>query len=110
MAAVQIKSIPASMMIAAYKKNAVELIRGLLKAGAYTDSRLFYVPGISQDAADEVFDLTNNPGRQDEREQVYGRGRSLSVGDIVVVYNPDFSVEQWLCKPCGWANINVDTE
>lgn len=35
--------------------------------------------------ADELFDLTNNPGRQVEREEKYGRGRSLSVGDIVKV-------------------------
>jgi len=50
--------------------------------------------------ADEVFDITNNPNRQDEREYVYGRGRSLSSGDIVVVNN-----EQWLCRSFGWSKL-----
>lgn len=48
-------------------------------------------------AAEEMFDLTNNPSRQAEREQVYGNGRSVSVGDIVEVDGVDF-----LCSSFGW--------
>lgn len=50
--------------------------------------------------AEEVFDLTNNPSRQDEREEVYGRGRSLSVGDIVNVDGTMF-----LCASSGWIEL-----
>lgn len=50
-----------------------------------------------EDAAESAFDLTNNPGRQEERERVYGRGRSLSTGDIVIVSGVPF-----LCASCGW--------
>ena len=50
--------------------------------------------------ADEMFDLTNNPARQDEREESYGRGRSLSVGDIVEAYG-----KKLLCCSFGWKPI-----
>lgn len=50
--------------------------------------------------AEEVFDLTNNPSRQDERERVYGRGRSISSGDIVEVDGVAY-----LCLPIGWARL-----
>lgn len=79
----------------------VQAVRERVAAGQYVEeSALFNVTGDSQDAADEVFDLTNNPNRQDEREQVYGRGPSLSVGDIVVV-----GEEQWVCCSFGWAEL-----
>lgn len=50
-----------------------------------------------EDAAEELFDLTNNPSRQDERVRCYGNGRSLSVGDIVCVDGVDF-----VCASSGW--------
>ena len=50
--------------------------------------------------AEEVFDLTNNPGRQDEREELYGRFRSVSVGDIVEVDGVPF-----LCASMGWTAL-----
>ena len=82
--------------------DAATYVREKLAEGKwYTEeSALFTVQGDSQDAADEVFDLTNNPGRQGDREEVYGRGRSLSVGDIVVV-----GEEQWLCCSFGWKEV-----
>lgn len=52
------------------------------------------------DAAEEAFDLTNNPYRQEERERVYGRGRSVSIGDVVVT--DDFT---YVCAPHGWLKI-----
>ena len=54
-----------------------------------------------EEAADECFDLTNNPGRQREREEKYGRGRSLSVGDIVRIDGRTF-----LCQSMGWLEIS----
>jgi len=80
--------------------KAIEAIRAAMKAGLYTESALFEANGDSMDAAEEAFDLTNNPYRQDEREEKYGRARSLSVGDVVVV-----GEEQWLCMSSGWKEI-----
>lgn len=51
-------------------------------------------------AAEEIFDLTNNPHRQDEREEKYGRRRSLSVGDVVEVNNVRF-----ICDFDGWQKM-----
>lgn len=50
-----------------------------------------------EDAAEELFDLTNNPSRQDERIRCYGNGRSVSVGDIVCVDGVDY-----VCASTGW--------
>lgn len=57
---------------------------------------------VGRNAAEEMFDLTNNPSRQDEREGKYGRGRSLSSGDIVTVDGAD-----WLCLSIGWQRIDA---
>ena len=80
-----------------FRPNQEQTARSLLKDGWYRDAGEFAVMGVGEDAAEEVFDLTNNPGRQDEREQLYGRGRSLSVGDIVEVDG-----DLWLCASQGW--------
>jgi chitodextrinase len=49
-------------------------------------------------AAEEVFDLTNHPGRDDDREAAgWVRRRSLSVGDIV-----EINGEAWFCASVGW--------
>lgn len=72
----------------------------LLELGNYRDAGEFAVEGTGEAAAEEVFDLTNNPGRQQEREQLYGRQRSLSVGDIVEVEG-----DLWLCATEGWEKL-----
>ena len=55
---------------------------------------------------EEIFDLTNNPYRQEEREERYGRGRSVSVGDIVGVENEKTGVTKfYVCAPCGWVEV-----
>ncbi len=106
MATVKIMLAPPAMMGTMYTtrvdgKQMAPWVRGAIAAGMYLEeSKLFEVNGDSQDAAEEVFDLTNNPSRQDERELVYGRGRSLSVGDIVVV-----GEERWLCASFGWEEV-----
>ena len=80
-----------------FRANQEATARSLLKDGWYRDAGEFAVMGTGEDAAEEVFDLTNNPYRQSEREQLYGRGRSLSVGDIVEVDG-----DLWLCASQGW--------
>lgn len=50
-----------------------------------------------EDAAEELFDLTNNPARQEERITRYGSHQSISVGDIVEVDGIDY-----LCDSIGW--------
>jgi hypothetical protein len=99
MTTVSIKYAPGFMLLAS--EGAIESVRADLARGKYqTVSHSFDVKGEGEDAAEEVFDLTNNPYRQFEREEVYGRGRSLSTGDIVVVGD-----EQWVCMSFGWAKI-----
>jgi hypothetical protein len=53
-----------------------------------------------EDAAEAMFDLTNNPSRQEERMAKYGNGRSLSVGDVVEVAGTKFA-----CLSMGWEKI-----
>lgn len=100
MTQVMIKFAPQHVMMAMYRDTAADTVRIALKERTYTNSDLFEVVGIGLDAAEEAFDLTNNPSRQEEREEVYGRGRSLSVGDVVVV-----GQEQFLCKSFGWEQL-----
>ena len=85
-----------------FRKDQEATARSLLKDGWYRDAGEFAVEGTGEDAAEEVFDLTNNPYRQSEREQLYGRGRSLSVGDLVEVDGV-----LWLCASTGWKALRV---
>ena len=99
MTVVKIKFAPVPMLLIG--ADAIDKVRAALAEGKYVEeSELFVVDGDSKDAAEEVFDLTNNPGRCDERFEKYGTGRSLSVGDIVVV-----GEEQWVCMSFGWQVI-----
>jgi hypothetical protein len=68
----------------------------------YTTLPHMRVKGSGKDASEEVFDLTNNPCRQDERLDKYGNGRSVSVGDIVLVDNVMF-----LCLQQGWQEFTA---
>lgn len=85
-----------------FRPNQEQTARSLLKDGWYRAAGEFAVMGTGEDAAEEVFDLTNNPSRQDEREQLYGRQRSLSVGDIV-----EADGRKWLCCSTGWRALAV---
>lgn len=67
----------------------------------YTSSPEIETAYTGEEAAEEMFDLTNNPSRQEEREKLYGRGRSVSVGDVVSVNGIDY-----VCDSFGWAVIN----
>jgi len=79
----------------------VEVARKLMGENTcYEQVELGEMSGTLDDIADEVFDLTNNPDRQDEREKRYGNGRSLSVGDIV-----EADGKKLLCCSFGWKSI-----
>lgn len=68
----------------------------------YTRSAPIEVAESGEDAAEEMFDLTNNPARQAEREAKYGTGPSVSTGDVV-----DVDGELFLCCSIGWKKIIV---
>ena len=55
-------------------------------------------------AAEEAFDLTNNPSRYDEKTTLYGDCRSVSVGDVVEVQDHD-TTKRFLCMNMGWKEI-----
>ena len=55
-------------------------------------------------AAEDAFDMTNNPSREKERELFWKTNRSISVGDVVIVNNHS-RLSYFLCMPVGWKNI-----
>lgn len=78
-----------------FSESKLTLIRGNLDR--YTEAGTLEVDMDGEDAAEEMFDLTNNPSRQEEREQKYGRGRSVSSGDVILVDGKHFA-----CMSMGW--------
>lgn len=83
------------------RKDPSSVARRLVENNAYTVHRTIGVPLVDGEAAaEEVFDLTNNPSREDERTNIFGNGRSVSVGDIINVDGVDF-----LCAPIGWVKL-----
>lgn len=101
MALVKVKFAPSNIAAQLYSTDDITAAQWALDNGLYREeSPLFEVNGDSEDAAEDAFDLTNNPERQAQRVNVYGRGRSVSTGDIVVV-----GEEQWLCCSFGWKSI-----
>lgn len=78
---------------------------GVAKLVSYFKERYVMLPPIEcwqvgEAAAEEMFDLTNNPSRQEERLQRYGNGKSLSVGDMVLVDDVYF-----VCGPVSWLTL-----
>ena len=102
MAVVTIKLVNEQFMGEFYfRKNQEATARSLLKDGWYRVQGTMGVPGMDGEAvAEEVFDLTNNPSREEERQALYGNSRSVSVGDIVNVDGVD-----WLCASVGWQRV-----
>ena len=58
------------------------------------------VPKSGEDAAEYLFDLTNDPSKEVERNRALWERQSLSVGDIVQVDN-----EYFLCESMGWTKL-----
>lgn len=103
MAVATIKLAPEELMGEFYFQREFAQSIALRNLAQYTTAGSMGIPGLEGEAvAEEVFDLTNNPSRQDEREDLYGRGRSISVGDII-----DVDGILYLCAPQGW---NIVTE
>lgn len=90
------------------EEELITLTRENIKASTMLEPRyICKVLGISdkfegQQAADEIFDLTNNPSRQDERDQYFADCRSLSVGDVVIVDGIII-----LCCAFGWSVVKL---
>jgi hypothetical protein len=84
-----------------FKPNPVDTAQRLLEQGLYTEHGTFKLTvEDAEDAAEFLFDLTNNPSKDRERAKLYGRGRSLSVGDIV-----DVDGLLLVCASCGWERV-----
>jgi hypothetical protein len=77
------------------------------RAGEFNKQATVAIPVLmtGEEAAEEMFDLTNNPSRQGEREQRYGYHRSVSVGDIIVVEEQPGLTTTWRCDSTGWTKI-----
>ena len=99
MAAATIKLVPMDQMINFYtSKTPEDTARKLLSEDAYFTLKTVDIPSKSgEDVAEELFDLSNNPGREDERQEVYGNHRSISVGDVITVDGVNY-----LCASIGW--------
>jgi hypothetical protein len=74
--------------------------KALLEQGLYRNAGSFFFTEEGKDAAEEAFDMTNNPAREYERAKYYGRHRSVSTGDIVEVDGVNY-----LCKSFGWEKL-----
>jgi hypothetical protein len=86
-----------------YKDDQVqaEAARLYLNAGGYITACTLETSEVGKAAAEEMFDLTNNPSRNDERDTRYGSGgRSVSSGDIITVDGVDY-----LCCSIGWLQL-----
>lgn len=81
-------------------ENVVQLAKNLMESGDYVDIGTLSVEQKGYAAAEEMFNLTNNPSRQEERKRLYGEHRSLSVGDIVIVDG-----RAYLCTSNGWEKV-----
>lgn len=70
----------------------------------YDDGVSFTIGVDGEDAAEQAFDISNNPSRESERDRVFGRRRSLSVGDLVEVQTGE-KVKTYLCDSIGWLEV-----
>lgn len=74
---------------------------------SYQSAASWDVDYADDDAAEEAFDLTNNPWREEERKAVYGRKRSVSTGDIIKVENSVDGTRYFLCDSIGWKVLDL---
>lgn len=83
-----------------FTKDRIGLAKDFLKNGLYKKSGDFFLNESGEKAAEEMFDMTNNPAREYERNKYYSKGRSISVGDIVEVDGVNY-----LCDSFGWEMV-----
>ena len=72
----------------------------LIRRNAYKKIGVIETELDGAEAAEEMFDLSNNPCREEERKVRWGANRSLSVGDVVFVND-----RAWLCANIGWEEL-----
>jgi peptide methionine sulfoxide reductase MsrA len=75
--------------------------RQLRRTGNYRRAAEFVTHQSGEAAAEEAFDISNNPSRENLRQEVFGRQRSVSVGDIVEVNG-----EEFFCAAMGWQKMS----
>ncbi len=78
------------------EKTQIEAMQKLWGERAYIALHSVEMVLTGEDAAEEMFDLSNNPARAKDRHLV-ACNRSLSVGDMVQVDN-----DRFLCLSTGW--------
>lgn len=66
----------------------------------YTNVASCELASSGRDAADEMFDISNNPSEGEAWQKIFGNKRSLSVGDIVQVND-----QRFVCAPVGWVDV-----
>ena len=91
---------PVDAMITFYGADPVKAAGELIRRDAYKKIGVIQTTLKGEEAAEEMFDLSNNPSRDAERRAVWGENRSLSVGDVVHVND-----ESWLCCSMGWTKL-----
>jgi hypothetical protein len=96
MSEVRIMLAPSAALVGAFCSGADIAFRQFEKS--YQTLPVMQTTWAGEDAAEEMFDLTNNPCRQEERLKLYGNMRSVSVGDVVEVDGV-----KYLCEPAGWS-------
>ena len=84
-----------------FAKDPLALARQLRSEGRYRVAAGFVTHQSGEEAAEEAFDISNNPGRETLRQEVFGLCRSVSVGDIVEVNGQEF-----LCASMGWQKLS----
>ena len=87
-----------------FHKDINALACGMFVEGYYMALGAIELPQEGEAAAEEIFDISNNPNREKERYELFGLCRSVSVGDIVEVDGDLF-----LCAPVGWKIIDITT-
>ena len=92
---------PADLQRKAWFASAQPKLIEAWRAGRYVHQGEVQVGALlGKAAADEAFDLTNNPSRPADRMISGWAKRSLSVGDIVLMGD-----DAWLCASVGWTKI-----
>ena len=85
------------------KSYVSEKLRGYYNIDFF-DSMMVNLEVASDDPiaiCEEIFDVTNNPSRNEDRAALgLNKVRSLSVGDVVMVED-----RSYVCLPVGWSEI-----
>lgn len=79
--------------------NFISMAKAIMARGEYVS---FEASGMDTVDPEEIFDVSNNPDRQTERNQKYGQHRSLSVGDVVSINGNNY-----LCGNVGFYEFDL---